>query len=104
MSKGKYFLKTLEKAIYANEAFLNDEKIELVSPCCDGNRVAHADGDFVCDKIKVVLKGKKRIAYFFTAPILDEAPAKEKPVKKKTAKKVTKKTAKKVTKKTAKKV
>ena len=115
MSKGKYFLKTLGKAINANKIFLDGKEIELVNACCDGNEVSHADGSFVCEAIKMEMNGKEKIAHLFT--VIDEklmktskkvvkktAKKKAKKVAKKTAKKVAKKTAKKVAKKIAKKV
>lgn len=66
MSKGKYFLKNLEKAIHSDFTYLNGEKIKMISPCCDGNKVAHGDGYFICERFKMEIKGKDTVAHFFT--------------------------------------
>ena len=66
MNKGKYFLITLNKAIHADEVFLDGEEFELVSPCCEGNEVCHAEGSFTCEVVRMKKVGKVTVAHFFT--------------------------------------
>ena len=100
MEKGKYFLNTLEKSLHLDKFFVDGEETDLISPCCEGNKVFHSDGEFICETLKIEKKGNQKIAHFFTS-IEDAAPKK---VAKKTTKKVTKKVVKKTTKKVTKKV
>ena len=67
----------------------------MVSPCLEGNEVCHADGNFVCEMLRVeqASKGTEKVAYFFTK--VDKKMLKKKAKKKVAKKKVAKKKAKK---------